>query len=146
MCKFQVCLRISEAFNMPAWEVCLYPTEICIFNFSKIKQMVNWLWFFGIRDLAMTKNMNITSAFGKCQRASCLWWQLRMIFLQNISNFYKTFRNSKMSKILLEYQHESSLERFCAHFESKGCFSDQILPAFLRCCQSNYHAIAEILP
>ena len=42
-------------FSMPAWEVYHYLCEIYIFNFSKTKQMVNWLWFFGIRDLDVTK-------------------------------------------------------------------------------------------
>ena len=33
---------------------------------------------------------------------------------------------SKISDILREYQHESSLERFYGHFDSEGCFSAQI--------------------
>ena len=43
----------------------------------------------------------------------------------------KVFRNSKISDILREYQHESSLERFYGHFDSKGCFFAQILPSSL---------------
>ena len=61
-------------------------------------------------------------------------------------DFYKMFRKSKISDILLEYQHESSLERFYGHFDSKGCFSTQILPASPTGCQSIYQVIVEILP
>ena len=36
---------------------------------------------------------------------------------------------SRISDILREYQHESSLERFYGHFDSEGCFSAQFLPS-----------------
>lgn len=43
--------------------------------------------------------------------------------------FSKMFHNSKIWDILLEYRLESPLGRLHGHFESKGCFSTQILPA-----------------
>ena len=57
----------------------------------------------------------------------------KLPLMTTVEIFYKMVRNSKISDILLEYQHGSSLERFYRHFDSKGCFSAQILPASLKC-------------
>ena len=71
--------------------------------------------FFGIRDLDVTKIYT--------SRLQVSESKLPLMTTDEM------FRISKISDILREYQHESSLERFYGHFDSKGCFSAQILPS-----------------
>ena len=107
--------------------------EIDIFNFSKTKQMVNWY-------------MYIASAVRE-----------QVAFEDNWGDFYKMFRNSKISDIfLLEYQHDSSQESFMGIKLSLACSTlpDVREREKKNACKKwlgawnwlNYHAIVEILP
>ena len=94
------------------------PTRNLYFQFQQNK--TNGQLNFGIRDLHMTKICT--------SRRQVSESKLPLMTTDEI--FTKCFEIRKLiSDILLEYQHESSLESFYGHFDSKGCFSAQILPA-----------------
>ena len=105
------------------------------FQFQQNKTNGQMIMIFWHKRSGHDKNMHIASASVREQVAfDDNWW-----------DFYKMFQNSKISDILLEYQHESSLGRCMGILTPKAVFLFKSYQLPLQVCQSNYHAIVKTL-